>query len=83
MDTVTGEELGPNADGELCFKGPQVMLGYLNNPEATSKTIKNEWLHTGTHSFVQNNAFTQMELCFRVSNLKSMMSLVPRSSEAC
>ena len=56
VDTVTGEELGPKADGELCFKGPQIMLGYLNNPEATSKTIKDGWLHSGIRSLMQNNA---------------------------
>jgi len=33
--------------GELCIKGPQVMKGYWNNPEATDKTIMNGFLHTG------------------------------------
>ena len=44
----TGVALGVNEEGELCVKGPQVMLGYLNNPEATARTIDAEgWLHTG------------------------------------
>ena len=43
-----GVALGVNQEGELCIKGPQVMLGYLNNPEATARTIDAEgWLHTG------------------------------------
>jgi acyl-CoA synthetase (AMP-forming)/AMP-acid ligase II len=43
-----GRALGVDAEGELCIKGPQVMLGYLNNPEATARTIDAEgWLHTG------------------------------------
>jgi len=48
IDPATGEELGPNHEGEVCVRGPQIMKGYLNNPEATARTIDAEnWLHTG------------------------------------
>jgi len=33
--------------GEVCVRGEMVMLGYLNNPEATAKSLANGWLHTG------------------------------------
>src|SRR3989442_8759657 len=48
LDPATGEELGPNQEGEVCVRGPQNMKGYLNNPEATARTVDADgWLHTG------------------------------------
>lgn len=48
VDPSSGEELGPNQEGELWVRGPQVMTGYLNNLEATARTIDDDgWLHTG------------------------------------
>jgi acyl-CoA synthetase (AMP-forming)/AMP-acid ligase II len=47
-DPATGGELGPNQEGEVCVRGPQIMKGYLNDPEATARTIdRDNWLHTG------------------------------------
>jgi len=48
VDPATGEEVGPGGRGELWVKGPNVMSGYLNNPEATAATLDSEgYLHTG------------------------------------
>ncbi|WP_219413157.1 AMP-binding protein [Pseudonocardia nigra] len=48
VDPDTGEEVGPGGRGELWVKGPNVMVGYLNNPEATAATLDADgYLHTG------------------------------------
>jgi acyl-CoA synthetase (AMP-forming)/AMP-acid ligase II len=48
IDPETGADLGPDAEGELLIRGPQLMRGYRGRPEATAATIDADgWLHTG------------------------------------
>ncbi len=60
VDPDTGEEVGPGGRGELWVKGPNVMTGYLNNPEATAATLDDEgYLHTGDVATVtEDGVFT-------------------------
>jgi HIP---CoA ligase len=47
-DPETGETKPPGEEGELRLRGPMVMLGYLDDPEATAEAIDGDgWLHTG------------------------------------
>ena len=43
--------------GEVCMRGDPVMLGYLNDPEATAKTLARGWLHTGDLGRVDGNGY--------------------------
>lgn len=50
---LDGNELGINESGEVLARGPQVVMGYLDNPKATAETFdKDGWLHTGDQGFI-------------------------------
>ena len=58
VDPATGEDLGVGEEGEIWLYGPQVMMGYLNNPEATAETIDADgWLHTGDIGRVDDDGY--------------------------
>ena len=46
--------------GELCVKGPQVMLGYWQRPDATDEIIKDGWLHTGDIAVMDEEGFMRI-----------------------
>ena len=52
-----GEELPPGEVGEVICRSPQVMLGYWNLPEATARTIRDGWLHTGDAGYRDKDGY--------------------------
>jgi long-chain acyl-CoA synthetase len=57
---MQGESVEPGVVGELILKGPTVMKGYYKNPEATAKTIINDWLHTGDLAMKDQGGYIQL-----------------------
>lgn len=57
VDPETGQDQGVGERGELWVRGPQVMIGYLNNPTATAETVDADgWLHTGDIAIIDEHA---------------------------
>lgn len=47
IQDTNGTRIDDGSEGEIVVRGPNVMLGYLNNPEANEATFRNGWLRTG------------------------------------
>ncbi|HLG16449.1 MAG TPA: AMP-binding protein [Blastocatellia bacterium] len=54
--------------GELLARGPNVVKGYWNKPEATAETFVNGWLHTGDMARIDEDGFVQI-----VDRIKDMI----------
>ena len=58
VDLETGTQtLPPNTPGELVVRGPQVMLGYWNQPEETARTLREGWLYTGDIAYQDDDGY--------------------------
>jgi long-chain acyl-CoA synthetase len=63
-----GQELGPGEVGELWGKGPNVVKGYWNKPEATAQTFVDGWVKTGDLARIDEEGF-----CFIIDRAKDML----------
>ena len=68
VDPETGVELRTGEVGELWIRGPQVMKGYYNNPEATAQTVVKGWLRTGDLAWKDEEGYV-----FIVDRLKEVI----------
>lgn len=59
VDLSNGQDIKvPYKSGELLVKGPQLMKGYLDNPQATAETVdKDGWLHTGDVAYYDEDEY--------------------------
>ena len=71
FDPETGDELGYDEDGEVCITGPNTMLGYFANQEATDAILRKHsdgrvWVHTGDIGHMTKNG--RKKLTFKQSD---------------
>jgi long-chain acyl-CoA synthetase len=57
---IKGQQVKIEADGEICVKGPSVMMGYYKNPKLTAETIIDGWLHTGDIGVFEDDKYLKI-----------------------
>jgi long-chain acyl-CoA synthetase len=57
---IKGIEVKLAEDGEICVKGPTVMVGYYNRPDLTAETVIDGWLHTGDIGVFEDGIFLRI-----------------------
>ncbi|HET8975544.1 MAG TPA: AMP-binding protein [Solirubrobacterales bacterium] len=69
VDPASGEDAAEGGEGEIWIRGPQVMVGYLDQPEATAQTLTDDgWLRTGDIARIDAGGYA-----FIVDRLKELI----------
>jgi len=82
----TTESLPPGEEGEICISGPAVMMGYLEQPGETAKTLQQHpdgktWLHTGDIGTMDDDGFFYFRLREKRMIKSSGMNVYPAQVE--
>ena len=56
-----GDDCEPNEPGEVLVRGPHVMIGYWNRPEATAEAVTDGWLSTGDVAVIDADGFVYIQ----------------------
>ncbi len=83
----TTDELPPGEEGEICIAGPAVMMGYLDEPEATREALRvhadgRTWLHTGDLGRMDSDGFFYFSTRLKRMIKSSGFNVYPAQVEA-
>ncbi|WP_345050226.1 beta-ketoacyl synthase N-terminal-like domain-containing protein, partial [Streptomyces rameus] len=67
VDPRTGQDVPAGHEGEVWVSGPNVMVGYHNNPQATAEALQNGWFHTG--DLARRDEAGYLTICGRLRDL--------------
>ena len=81
VDTESGEDLRYEEEGEICFAGPTLMMGYYQNQQATDEIVEGNpegirWLHTGDVGYI-----TEDGVVFVTGRLKRIIMTKGRDNQ--
>ncbi len=82
----TIEEMCANEEGEICLRGPSMMLGYIDNPEETAQTLRMhsdgyKWLHTGDLGKMDEDGFVYFKQRIKRMIISSGYNVYPSQLE--
>jgi fatty-acyl-CoA synthase len=82
VDPETGKDCPPEAQGELCCRGYNVMKGYYKMPEATAECIDSEgWLHSGDLGIMDEDGFFRVTGRIKDMIIRGGENIYPREIE--
>jgi long-chain acyl-CoA synthetase len=76
-----GRPLPTGQSGEICVRGPNVMTGYWNDPEATRAVLRDGWLHTGDVGHLDADGYLYVTDRMKDVIIKGGENISPRQIE--
>jgi long-chain acyl-CoA synthetase len=76
-----GREVPVGEVGEVCVRGPNVMLGYYRMPEETARTVRDGWLHTGDVGRLDEDGFLYIVERKKDLIIRGGLNIYPREVE--